>query len=372
MQNYSTYLKDLASRKDLNVYLFCTGAGAGIQNKIWNTVGCSSFFVGADMPYSRERSSEVLGYIPDKFVSVEMSVDLAMAAYARAYQPRKRTIGLGLTASVASATEHRGEHKIIVTTFGDHGCFTSILNLEKGFGDYARYIDGDLSDNFGLQALFHAAGYDVLSEDNHTVYIDTSDYAADSLIKKPFFDKFGNRSSFTNDKNYVFYPGNFNPIHEGHVNSANAALNDLARYEGTIYDVVYTTTVNPPHKDSLSSMQVMQRVSMMKNKNFLLTYDDGLYLDKAKKFPESNFIIGADALLRMLDPKWGVNIEDLLSQFVKLKAGFLVLGRLVDGNFTTLKDIMAKFPILKMYPNNFEEVIGRWDISSTEIRNSLK
>ena len=58
--------------------------------------------------------------------------------------------------------------------------------------------------------------------------------------------------------------------------------------------------------------------------------------DKARRFPGSRILIGVDALIRMLDPKWGPPIEPMLQEFRQLGIKFLVADREVDGKLLTL------------------------------------
>lgn len=368
-------LQELVDRKDLNVFVYATGAGAGIQKKIWNTVGCSSFFVGAEFPYAGRLSTKALGYTPEQFVSSSMSIDFAMAAYVRAFEPGKRAIGIGLTASVAGNRIHRGDHRIFVSAFSDEGCFTSTMNLPKGVGEEARLVDGSIADNLAISVLLHAAGQNnVLPKDVDGGTYDTNSEAHQSLYeKKSFFHKSGARlaSSVLRNENLVFYPGNFNPIHEGHLGASEAVLDHIAQKFGKRKEVVYTTTTNPPHKAPLSMAESLQRVAALQGHNFALTNNDARYIDKARQYPGGSFIVGADALIRMLDPQWGIPTLDLLEEFNKLNTTFFVLGRLVGDRFVTLHDIEDQYPILYKYQKTFEPVQGRWDISSTELRNKL-
>lgn len=370
-------LQELVDRKDLNVFVYATGAGAGIQKKIWNTVGCSSFFVGAEFPYAGRLSTKALGYVPEQFVSPSMSIDFAMAAYVRAFEPGKKAIGIGLTASVAGNRVHRGDHRVFVSAFSDEGCFTCSMNLPKGVGEEARLMDGSIADNLAIGALLHAAGQNnVLPKDISGTSVETYDsnsMAQQSLHDKPFFDKLGNRLPFRSEQvqNLVFYPGNFNPIHEGHLGAAEAVLDHIAQKFGKRKEVVFTTTINPPHKAQLTMAESLQRVAALQGHNFAITSNDARYIDKARHYPGGSFIIGADALIRMLDPQWGIPTLDLLEEFKKLNTTFFVLGRLVEDRFVTLHDIENQYPILYKYQKTFEPVQGRWDISSTELRNKL-
>ena len=83
--------------------------------------------------------------------------------------------------------------------------------------------------------------------------------------------------------------------------------------------------------------------------------------------------MGADAMLRILDPRWGLNIKASLGEFEKFRTKFYVNGRVVDGTFITFYDIIDKLPDnLFRYSYLIMELQVRWDLSSTELRNKIK
>ena len=92
--------------------------------------------------------------------------------------------------------------------------------------------------------------------------------------------------------------------------------------------------------------------------------NDPLFVDKASQRPGSTFVIGADTMQRMLDPKWGPAQLEVLRELRNHFATFLVMGREVDGKFLICRDIPVPFP----YSLLFRPLEGRFDISSTELR----
>lgn len=386
-------LRDLGKEAP-HIFIYSTGAGAGIQKRIWEVPGCSSFLVGCGFPYASSQTSKYIGFTPDKFVSVDTSIELAMAAYLQAYQPNHRTIGVGLTASVASMTEHRGAHRIIVSTFSsDCECLTFSLEIPKGHGLLQRITDGELSDAIGIAAILRASH---LWNDEDMIYskiyvpdgtsiqypikyspFDNIERARELIVKSSYFHMNGSRLSENdiNTNKIVFYPGSFNPFHFGHEQGAEAIRQTIANNFGECREVVFTTVINPSHKAPLSTDEMLNRVSTMKGKNFCLTVDDPLFVDKARKHPGGWFGMGADTLLTMLDPKWGYSARDLILEFQKLNIKIFVLGRLVKDQWITLSSLKEIYPDLNMTSTSCEdlfiEVPGRWDISSTELRNKL-
>ena len=107
----------------------------------------------------------------------------------------------------------------------------------------------------------------------------------------------------------------------------------------------------------------------MEGRDFVLTEDDPLFLDKARRFPGAHFVMGADALIRFLDPKWGQPVRGMLAEFESLKTKFLIPGRVVDGAFLQWEQVREQFSeSLQGYEHLFIPVDFRQDLSSSQIR----
>jgi len=355
------------------LYIIATGAGMGLQNMVWSVPGISSFFVGAASPYGTEDTVRTLGFTPSGFVKIETAVDLAITAYMRAYKPGRKAVGFGLTASVASTTTHRGAHRIIAAIFGDDGCWTVEFEIPKGEGDEQRKIDGAVADNFGVAFIEW-----YFSERNGVTAKEATDLARARILAHPYFQADGTRGTLEDidPKKTVFFPGAYNPLHRGHTESAEACMCKLQIGTQGLADrkLVYSTTVNPVHKASLTPAEMLQRAVMMRGKDFVLTENDPLYVDKARKFPGAWFVMGADSMDRMLDPKWGQPVKRMVVEMAQLGCHFLVPGRLVpmpDGSQEYMTCDMVREKHEKdlggMY-DHFHEVNFRLDISSTELR----
>lgn len=396
-------LQQILERK-IKLYVYATGAGAGLQKRLWDVPGCSSFLVGCGFPYDTKKTEKILGHKPESFVSKETSIELAMAAYMEAYNPDDNVddvIGIGLTASVASLKAHRGEHRVIVTALSNKKCITKSVVIQKGDASY-RLADGEIADELGELALLEVLGLPAVASSNinsnllesHTEEISNEELTniimsrpylkvdgTRGIYERPLLDLTSHKLDGTIEKSkipshrVIYNPGTFNPLHYGHIEAASAArerrINDIC----FDVDLIYTTCINPLHKPMAMATDLLQKISQMKGKNFLLTKDDGLFLDKARTNPRAGFVLGADALLNMLNPKWyadPTDIEKMLEEFIELNVKFYIIGRVIDGKFITLDDIKDIYPIVKGYWSQFCSVSGRWDISSTELRNANK
>lgn len=110
----------------------------------------------------------------------------------------------------------------------------------------------------------------------------------------------------------------------------------------------------------------MARAKVLQGHDCLFTQDDPLYMDKARRFPGRSFLVGADALARLLDLRWGHEVEPMLEEFARLGTTFRVNGRLVDGEYLTPEALIARVPA--RFHALFVPVAGRWDLSSTDVR----
>lgn len=353
----STYIDLLHLRtKRIHIYTACTGAGTGIPDELWKIPGIGSVFIGASIPYAAEDLERFLGFKPGN-CSEETAMDMAMEAYIRAFQPGSKhmPMGLGITASVATTEAHRGDHRVHAAVMTDMGMFTKTLILEKGVGPEARERDGAIVNELGLRMLLQHTARVVASTDTGLgEYTHRTPEAYERFLSRPVFWSDGTRRETLEDTTTIF-PGAFNPPHDGHFGIAD-------QFPG---GAVFSITVDPPHKHALGLKSVLKRAKRMQGHKLVFVKGEPLYIDKARRNPGKAFVIGVDALIRMLDPKWGVEVEPLLQEFSDLGTRFHVVGREVGGEWRTLRDLEAIPP---KYAQLFQSVEGRWDVSSTQIR----
>jgi nicotinamide mononucleotide (NMN) deamidase PncC len=356
----------------VSIHVIATGAGAGIINQLWSVPGSSAYLSGYSFPYAPEEQQELLGFMPEHFCSQEAAIDLASAAYMKAYKfGGKKPVGVGLTATVASEQEHHGGHRVYACIITDSIIDTYHYNLFKGKGELQRKFDGEtcddlvhhlISDGLGLKFKTFIVGYQ-----------DATELARSQFFKRPFFTAYGKRIEASSPHeeysldHTALMSGAFNPPHDGHFGIVDAMWRDHGM------QVVFETTANPPHKAALTVQELLKRAKLLQGHDRLFTQDLPLYLDKARAFPGVPLVMGADAALRLLDPKWGQDPVETFREFDKLGTMLYIVGRNIDGKFVNRDSIWDRLPsgALDLYAKTTRRVKGEWDISSTELRNKV-
>lgn len=357
----------------VNIHAVTTGAGAGLQKMLWEIPGSSAYLSGCSFPYDGAEQEEFLGFMPEHFCSEEAAVDLASAAFMKAYKfGGKKAVGLALTASVASEKEHRGDHRAYACIITDEMVRTAHLILDKGVGEKQRKRDGEDCDDLGFFLLIDSLGISAsshLSDCYH--YQDSTAMALERFMARPYFSATGQRGTNFEGR-FAIMPGAFNPPHEGHFGAAKASLEEYN------YPAVFETTAEPPHKGALTVQELLKRAKMLHGHDRIFTRKLPYYIDKARAYPGKPLILGADAMVRMLDPKWGLDPIDMFKGFIDLNTKLFVASREINGKLVTCTDILndilknGKQGVWLLAMNVLMPLEGHWEVSSTELRNKLK
>lgn len=334
-----------------SIYAACAGAGMGVMGALFKTCGASRYLVGATYPYAREETDRFIGFAPEKYTSKDTAVDLAIASYLRAAPHGENPVGLGISATIAGAEIHRGDHVIHAVAIGrDHAAY-NLLNLDKEVGEDFRAYDDVCATYEGIDAICGALG---VCEWGHF----SEEELLARVMERPVFHREGHRETGIDAPNTVLLSGNFNPIHVGHKMMA-ARVEEVTRKT-----VAYEMCVTPPHKARIPAAEALLRVARA-DRSVVLS-EAPLYLDKARKWPGAGFIVGADALARMLDPQWGPAVVEMLEEFGALETQFHVFGRTVDRAFVSGYEVCKA--LAPRYDYLFRTYDGQWDVSSTKLR----
>lgn len=359
----------------VNIHVVATGAGAGLQKMLWEIPGSSAYLSGCSFPYDGAEQEELLGFMPEHFCSEEAAVDLACAAYMKAYKfGGKKAVGLAVTASVASEKIHKGDHRAFACIVTDDTIRTAHETFDKAVGIGARTQDGEDCDYLGFYLLVDTLGVQDFTAGHVDFYHyqDATALAADQFWKRPCFLATGHRGIEPGGR-FAIMPGAFNPPHEGHFGAARASSDEYN------YPALFETTAEPPHKAALTVQELLQRAKMLHGYDRIFTRKLPYYLDKARAYPGKPFILGADAMVRMMDPKWGLNPIDMFKEFINLNTKLFVASREIAGKLVTCEDILNALRqdnemkgVWSLATNVLMPLDGHWNISSTELREQAK
>ena len=359
--------------KNARICIVGTGAGSTFLSTLWSIPGISAVLAGATFPYAREETIDYLRFEPKGYCNERTAMALAMEAYYRAYKfDGPPAIGIGLSATVASKEIHRGSHRVWVASFSDAGAKLYYGDLVKGAGEVKRQLDGLTCDSLATAAVLETVGEPLFIDFpkdstgalnlNNFFCSDAGDLPMELMKEHPFFSSTGTKADKFPLDSYVKLggaqlPGSFNPPHWGHFGIADAFTESQ---HGS--PVAFVIEASPPHKKAVTVLSMLQRAKLLKGRDVMFTWGTSKYLDKAKLFPGLMMILGMDSFKRMLEPEWGISVEELQQGFWEAKTALYVPDRMVDGKFTTLDDLsyMAGFPCVRLK--------CRFDVSSTEIR----
>jgi hypothetical protein len=183
---------------------------------------------------------------------------------------------------------------------------------------------------------------------------------------------------FLAGRKVLIVPGSFNPFHDGHERLSKAACTVAADSDQV---GVFELSIENVDKPSLSLDELNARiVPILQKGHKVLVTRCAKFLDKAKLFPGTSFVIGFDTAIRLVDPKYYSNDQDAmkkaLADLMNQGTKFYVAGRIKDsktasGDFLTLSlDLLPSIPTeLKPLFIEIPEEKFRSDISSSILRS---
>jgi nicotinamide mononucleotide (NMN) deamidase PncC len=357
--------------------LATTGGGATAAGLLLSVPGGSRTLLEAITPYSEQALSQFLGFVPQSYCSVETARAMAGRALerARALAPGMQVAGAACAASLRSDRPKRGDHRFFV-----------VIQNARGGTTYSTTLTKDARDREGEEAVVRAAVLNALAESfGATERVPSLLLAEESLVRGTF--RAGPLATFLSGESpylcvepdgqahfartppTALLPGSFNPLHHGH-----AALAEVAeRVLGV--PAAYEMTVVNADKPPLSDEEVYRRVGQFAWRAPIWLTRAPTFPAKARLFPATTFVVGADTAARIVDPRfYGGSEVNLHSELAEFRAGgcrFLVAGRADKaGHFFGLEQIT----IPTMHRDLFTPIperLFRTDVSSTQLRDSV-
>lgn len=354
-------------------------AGAGARALEWlHSVGGSSRTVlAANDIYNDESMRAWVGFMPARFTSRRVARAMAVRAYHEARHlasPSDATFGLASTATIATDRAKRGDHRVATAVRDAFGTLTYALTLEKDARDRAG--EEEIVSLLLLRAAADACG--VLarpelpltrSEELEVVFQPSELMAAleqgsrELVVVRPN----GAVVSETSATGRVVLSGAFNPLHEGHLDLAEAA----SKHTGL--PALFELPMVNAEKAPIGALEVRRRAQQFAGRGEIALTRAPLFVEKAVLLPDSVFVVGMDTAERLLEPRFYGNdagaMRQALEEIRAQRCRFLVAGRTEDGVFRTLEHAAVPSGLEELFEALPEEEF-RHDVSSSEIRQA--
>lgn len=324
---------------------------------------------------------------------------------------RSNVFAVSCTAALVSQSPKRGAHRCHVASVGFNG--TRVLDLELGKGLRSREEEDAVCSSLVVRAVAES----VLPQSQASTFVqevllraraaapalsEGESVVAESFeAEDPFLRLTGSRnlsifslesgqvlSDLTLPPRTLVYSGSFNPLHQGHTELVAAVARVVRRQSGeeaaplAVFEISATNVDKP----AMEKPELLRRIRQFSQENEAISgsrlqnlavcvTNAPLFVEKARLFPHCSFIIGADTLSRLLNPKYyGDSMASLIRAMDTIRAlgcDFFVGGRKGASGFVTADSLLqaASLPpeILGMFHTLSEEDF-RVDISSTELR----
>jgi hypothetical protein len=160
-------------------------------------------------------------------------------------------------------------------------------------------------------------------------------------------------------------PGSFNPVHAGHWGLAAFASRFLGQ------EVAFELSLHNVDKADLTGAEVQRRVLPFAGTADIWLTRAATFVQKARLFPGTTFVVGADTAARIADARYYGSSADqqrAIQTLRELRCNFLVAAR-VDraGQLRTLEDLAVPSEWLPLF-QAIDPRAFRVDISSTALR----
>lgn len=277
---------DRLVERNIAIFINLTGGCGEILPNIMNQSGASHIFIGAQVPYSKNNTVDLIGNT-DKFLTNMVAIKLANDAYIRAckYSEKdKNRIGIGITASLKVDNQRPGRLNMVIYCIRYRNVF---------------YISQVLLD----ETLSRPAQSQIVVENILEQLIDPTRgipksrtiFNKDILGLWNEFDDTPHTEGMTTKGDFFIYPITGNPLHYRHLEIlkwAEKCLNMKGYFQfSTIH----------PNKGAIDFNIIKALIEdTYGHASLLIDYNNSLYIDKYKRY-KCPIVMGDDAFMKISD-----------------------------------------------------------------------
>lgn len=355
-----------------------TGGGVGAVSALTSVAGASKSLLEATVPYSREALGKYLENPPERSCSPDVAADLALCALKRARgllpSGPHDLLGVGATCSLTTDPPRLGENRCFVSVVGSNVSIHRGLVLNKG--ERQRPTEEAVASQMILSILMRAVGIEqdlpLDLRDDERLFDTTPDLEfwvsrLESGRAEILMVSGSGEVVPELPDNIGVLPGSYNPLHKGHLALIEAAS---AQLDAPVVPEISLLNVDKP---ALSLNEVLCRVRQFQSTDIVVITCAATFLQKARLFPGTTFVIGEDTADRLITPRYyGGSADEMRKALAEMDTAgcrFLVAGRVAAGGvFRTLADVSFPEDYARMFTALPEEKF-RLDLSSSEIRD---
>lgn len=361
-----------------HMVLAVTGGGSQAIAALLEVPGASRTVLEAIVPYSPESLAAFLGARPEQSCSQRTARAMAMAAYQRAVRyviaasPAPQPLaGVACTASLVSDRPKHGPHRVHVALQTATTTLAQSVELIKG--RRSRAEEEALAARLVLNLAAEAGGIDERVEAGLSP--DESLQVARSEAPGEWQGLLDGRREAVAVRTGVavkhagrrlIFSGAFNPRHDAHRRMAKMAAEQLG------LPVEHEISILNVDKPPLDFLELEHRAAQFAADETLWLTRAATFAEKAVMFAPATFIVGADTIARIADPRYYGGEPACLAAIDRLAAlgcRFLVFGRQVEGCFHVPGTLRLHESLLRLCDGVPAERF-RHDVSSTELRKT--